>query len=110
MSVEYIYVVSDYFGTGDGASKALLVTRAYPSAEDLDENYEPKYGKHVVATNQFREIFGSFLSHGAEVISKDDFLKRYDQFIPDFTKRVINGEVETPGNFKWFGEMHINYG
>lgn len=109
MSAEYIYVVSDYFGTGEGVTKALLVTRAYPSRNDLDENHEPLYGKHCIAMNQFHEIFGPFLSYGAEVISKEDFLKRYEQFIPDYTKRVINGEVDTPGNFKWFGEMHINY-
>lgn len=107
--VDYYYVVADYFGTGEGVTKCLLITRAYPSIDDLDENYELRYSSETVALKQFDEIFGSFFGRGADIYTKDLFLEQFEQFIPDFTKRVINNEVKTPGNFKWFAEMHINY-
>jgi hypothetical protein len=109
MSAEYVYVVADYFATGEGVTKALLVTCAYPSTDDLDENYEPYYGKNIIALKQFDKIFGEFLGKGAEVVSKEDFLKNYDRFIPAFTRSAIDGGIETPGNFQWSAKMHINY-
>jgi hypothetical protein len=117
----YYYLATDYYATGEGMTKALMVTRAYPSMEDYEEqpsldglNYNPgklKLSKEEIAKREFKDTFGSFLAHGVEVMSKHDFFARFGQFIPGTVEKILNAESpeDMPGNFKWHALTHLNY-
>jgi hypothetical protein len=105
MNEDYIYVRSHYFGTGEGMTLGLLVTRALPNREQ----YDNELSRETVALMQFDETFGSFLGRGAVAISKHTFLTENEDFIPKHVKQIVNGGKQTPGNFKWSAEVHINY-
>jgi len=101
----YYYVKSHYFGTGDGSTLGLLVTRSYATVEQRDQELTGEQ----IALAQFDQSFGSFLAIGAEVISRETFLSQHQDFIPEYVKKAVRQEIETPGNFKWSAELHINY-
>jgi hypothetical protein len=105
----YYYVVSEYYATGEGMTKAMLITRAYSHVNDLDDNHEPKYSGEEKALREFERTFNNFICQGSEIISKKDFLFRFEDFIPVFVKKIIKNELKTPGNFSWFSEVHFNY-
>lgn len=105
MSESYYYVKSHYFGTGEGMTLGLLVTRAYPTKEQLDAGYTGEQ----IALAQFDKTFGSFLGIGATIISKETFLTEHQDYIPEFVRRAVREEIQTPGNFRWAAELHVNY-
>ena len=122
MSELYQFVAANYFGTGEGATVTLLITRAYPLEEDyatesyFDENNEFHLGELKEeatpanrALREFTNLYGSYLAIGADVLSRDEFLKQYGSHCPEPVHNVLNGKVETPGNFKWHSQFHINY-
>lgn len=118
----YYYLATDYFATGEGSTKCLMITRAYPSMDDYDEqpsldglNYNPgklKYDKEEIAKREFAETFGSWMAHGCEVLTRDEFLEKFGSWIPDPVKNVVTQEdtSKVPGNFKWHSTMHMNFG
>jgi len=99
------YVVADYYGTGDGVTKAYLVTYAYATAEQREDGLSPT----EVAKEQFKDCFGFFLASGAEVVGKNTFLENHAQFLPEYVKRVVTGDATMPANFQYEGKIHINY-
>lgn len=118
----YQFVACNYFATGEGVTVALLITRAYPREEDYaTKSYFDEDGFHLGdlkedatpanrAVREFTKEFGDYLAIGAEVITQEDFLEKYGKHVPDTVKRMLNGEVATPGNFHWHSEFHVNYG
>ena len=56
---------------------------------------------------EFREIFGDFFVRGAEVISKEEFKKKWVKYAPAHVVKAI--EDDDMGNFKYFSSYHVNY-
>lgn len=119
----YVYVAGDYMATGEGRTIMLMVTRAYPRKEDYavqpDFNvredgvweYVPgqlKGSRDDIALREFAERFGDWFGRCGEVVSKEDFFKRYDAMLPPFVRKMVDGP-DHPGNFKWVTECHYNF-
>lgn len=119
----FYFVASTYFGTGEGMTRAYLITYAYPRTDrdyavepryDLDEGKfypgELKYPREEVALLEFRELFGGFVGLGGEVLSQEEFFKRHHTVIPQNIQDIITGPKSNwPGNFKWHSLIHMNY-
>lgn len=112
----YQFVACDYYGTGEGSTISLLVTKAYPSAEDYAElpselnNWQGvlKNSKEAIATRIFMEKFGSYLAHGAVNISREEFLEKYGEHLPTIVLKLLNGE-DQPGNLSFSQQLHFNF-
>ena len=119
----YQYVFSDYYGTGEGRTICVLITRAYPKQDDYEVapdfvedvegklQYVPgvlKYSQKFIAAREFKERFGDFYVEFAENLSKEEFLTRCGRLLPDMVLKLVNGE-DTPGNLYFAQEFHFNY-
>jgi hypothetical protein len=119
--MKYYYVASVYSATGEGLTISLLVTRAYPKhnrdykvAPSFDDTgYNPgelKYPQEEVALLEFAEIFDPFWASGAEVMERDDFMKKFEKHIPERVKDLVSDDYKDhPGNFSWNCHFHVNY-
>jgi hypothetical protein len=119
----YQYMFSDYYGTGEGRTMCVLITRAYPKQDDYEVapdfvedvegklQYVPgvlKYSQKFIAAREFKERFGDFYVEFAENLSKEEFLTRCGRLLPDMVLKLVNGE-DTPGNLYFAQEFHFNY-
>lgn len=122
MSKGLSFVASIYFGTGEGATVAMLITRAYPMPEDYKVQPSFDNGEYIPgelvrtqderALREFADTFGSWMAHGADVYTEEQFLERFDSYLPANVKTMIQNFHEpgkTPGNFNWQSEYHVNY-
>lgn len=116
----YVFVVCDYAATGEGRTICLLVTRAYPYSEDyvtqswFDEegkwHYEPetKNTPEERALREFTVKFGGWMRHGAEVLDRSEFLKRYSNLLSPVVSNML-ASAPVPGNMNFSQELHINF-
>lgn len=123
MNTDLIFVVSDYYATGEGRTISILVTRAYPTEDDWDvkptfevgpdgkyifKNGNLKNTKDQIALNEFIDHFDTFYAMGAEVLEKEEFISRYSSFIPQSVLKQTETDSDS-GNFHYFSQFHINY-
>lgn len=93
-----MYTVScDYFGTGEGSTVMVLITKGYG----------PKTPKEN-AMDEFSRIFGAYYAMGAEIHEgiKTDFLGS-KLVIPEKTIEIL--QKNDAGNMNYFASMHVNY-
>lgn len=117
-----IFVVSDYSATGEGRTLSLLITYAYPRAEDYEES--PRYDfetatfypgklkatREAIALREMEEQIGNYFNSGSEILSQKDFLDRYRHYIPEYlAKRIEDNENPKAGNLYYFSTFHINF-
>lgn len=114
------YAVIDYSATGEGRTVCLLITRAYPRKDDWEilpssENgWEGKLkgdSKEIVA-REMRERAGDYFSIGTEHLDREEFLRRYGDWVPDVVKNMSDKNhsyILQPGNILFFQEFHFNY-
>lgn len=106
----YQCVACDYYGTGEGRTVCLLITRAYPKATDFDDEQKVKNSVRFRAAREFNEIFGEFHTRMAENITMDIFIEKYKSLLPPMTMKVLGDTGQDgPGNFRFFQEFHVNY-
>jgi hypothetical protein len=114
----YQFLACDYFGTGEGSTVCLLITRAYPRSEDYETHSDIVDGKFVPGTlknsakfraaREFAEQFGSYLTQGAENLTREEFLERFSNHLPPYTEKILTSE-DGPGNFNLKLQIHMNY-
>jgi hypothetical protein len=116
----YEFVVADYFATGEGRTVCMLVTRAYPKSSDyVKESHFDEYGKwHYEpetrntpaerARREFEDLFGAYMTTGAEVVDRKTFLSRFDNMIPPALKHML-AHADQPGNMSFSQEFHVNF-
>jgi ribosomal protein S2 len=112
----YQYLASDYYATGEGRTICLLITRAYPKKEDYE--IEPQFvdGQFVPGTlkntdkfraaREFIEEFDEWMARGAENLPKEEFIKRFQNYLP---KHVETMMANPPGNFNFKQRFYFNY-
>ena len=106
----YHCIACDYYGTGEGRTVCLLITRAYPNATDFDEEQKVKNSEKFRAVREFNEIFGEFWTRMAEYMEIDEFVRQYESFLPPPVLKVLMDSGRNgPGNFRFFQEFHVNY-
>lgn len=109
----YQFLACDYYATGEGRTICLLITRAYPHVEDYEGTYPNRTLKNSAkfrATREFIGAFGEWLAHGAENLSREDFMQRFGNHLPEYVKTILSAEGdERPGNFNLKLEIHLNF-
>lgn len=105
----YTFMSCDYSASGEGRTVCLLITRAYPRAEDYTENSRVlKNSTADRGIREFTEEFGGYLAIGAQFHSQEEFLNKYKQYIPEFAVKMLNSD-EQPGNFNFKQAFHFNF-
>ena len=118
----YQFLACDYYATGEGRSIMLLITRAYPHADDYetpgDYNLETKvYTPPVLkkgmtdkvrAAREFAEQFGGYYLQGAENLPREEFIRKYKSYLPEYVLNFLDSE-EQPGNFNFKQSVHFNF-
>ena len=120
----YQFLACDYYATGEGRSVMLLITRAYPHADDYETpgnyNFETKeytppvmkkgHTPKLIAAREFIEEFGGYYAQGAENLPREEFLKRFGHHLPEYVHKILNAEGnDRPGNFNFKQSVHFNY-
>ena len=114
----YQFLVSDYYATGEGRTISLLITRAYPHAEDYEETVLTSYPSKVVlkkghtpkviAAREFRDRFGGWCLEFAENLPREEFLKKYGHHLSDYIHDILNNP-DQPGNLNFSLQLHLNF-
>lgn len=112
----YQFLVADYFATGEGRTVMLLITRAYPHADDYEDyvltssppQYVVKNSAKFRAAREFIEEFGSYYAQAARNLSREEFLAGYCHFLPEVTKNMLTSESQ-PGNMNFKQQFHFNF-
>lgn len=122
------YVVSDYLATGEGMTRCILITKAYPAHDDYKQSNshynedgtfhfempELKDGitSEVIAMREFKKEFGDFYAMGAEYLDEEEFLRRYAAHLPSHFPMLIADQHDPnkgAGNFYYASKLHLNY-
>ena len=90
-----IYAASDYFGTGEGSTVCLLVTKAYGVGTELE-----------IAEKEFSEHFGAYFASGIEFFTEEEFFDRFSNYLPAFFHDVIR---DGAGNINYKMQLHLNF-
>lgn len=118
----YQFLACDYFATGEGRTIMLLITRAYPHADDYetpgDYNLETKvytppvmkkgHTPKLIAAREFIEEFGGYYARGAENLPRDEFIAKYGRFLPEPVLKLLNSD-DQPGNLNFKQSFHFNF-
>lgn len=107
----YQFLVCDYYGTGEGRTICLLITRAYPRADDYEGSYPDITYKNTAkfrAAREFINAFGGWLAQGAENLPREKFLEKYGHHLPEYAKNMLTSD-EQPGNFNFKQALHFNF-
>ena len=120
----YYFVAADYFGTGEGRTVSLLITRAYPRYDDYDDSVphgfikgsyvKPTLKKEItyesIVVREFVNHFGDFYAIGLEFLSREQFLTKYRNFLPLTVLSLLEeAEEDDSGNFNYYSQYHINF-
>ncbi len=107
MSEYWVYMVSEYFGTGEGQTVCVMMTQATPYGDDFAEGnfYVPVNSKQYRAVRAFHEQFGTWHLHGLRFLSKEDFFTECAYYIPPVMMKLSNKSC-----FKeFYTKVHYNF-
>jgi hypothetical protein len=103
----WIYMIADYFATGEGQTVSLMVTQANARGDDLDRenNYKPVNTKAYRAVREFHKEFGTWQLYGLRFLSKEAFYTECAYYIPPVMMKLSNAKC-----YKHFHtEVHYNF-
>ncbi len=103
----WVYMVSEYFGTGEGQTVCVMMTQATPYGDDFsgENKYVPVNSKQYRAVRAFHEQFGTWYLHGLRFLSKEDFFSEYSYYIPPAMMKLLNKSC-----FKdFYTRVHYNF-
>jgi len=105
----WVYMVAEYFGTGEGQTTCIMMTQANAGhAEDFETStnkYVPCTTKEYRAVREFHKQFGTWYLHGLRFLSKEDFFTECAYYIPPVMMKLSNKSC-----FKEFHtQVHYNF-
>ena len=114
-----IFIASDYYATGEGRTVSILITRAMPSESHYcikpewiktTDGWKYKEGvmnctREQIALEEFKKTFDDWTAIGAEVLSQEEFVKRFAPYLPPMVINYIN---DPEGNFHYHSQLHLN--
>jgi hypothetical protein len=103
----WVYMIGEYFGTGEGQTTCIMMTQATPYGDDFsgENRYVPINSKEYRAVRKFHEEFGTWMLYGLKFLSKEDFLTECAYFIPPVMMKLSNAKC-----FKEFHtRVHYNF-
>jgi hypothetical protein len=90
----WVYMVGEYFGTGEGQTICIMLTQASAGhAEDFETStnkYVACTTKEYRAVREFHEQFGTWMLHGLKFLTKEDFFGNYAYYIPPVMMKLSN--------------------
>jgi hypothetical protein len=90
----WVYMVAEYFGTGEGQTTCIMMTQAnagHPEDFETSTNkYVPCTTKEYRAVREFHEQFGTWMLHGLKFVTKEDFFGNYAYYIPPVMMKLSN--------------------
>ena len=109
MSEYWVYMVAEYFGTGEGQTTCIMMTQANPGHKEDFENSTNKYvpctTKQYRAVRKFHEKFGTWMLGGLRFLSKEDFLSECAYFLPPVMMKLSNAKCYK----EFYTEVHYNF-
>ena len=103
----WIYMIADYFATGEGHTVSLMVTQALPRGDDYpsDGSYKTVNTKAYRAVREFHKEFGTWQLYGLRFLSKEAFYSECAYYIPPVMMKMSNAKC-----YKHFHtEVHYNF-
>lgn len=103
----WVYMYSEYFGTGEGQTVSLMVTQALPRGDDFDpdDKYKTITTKSYRAVREFHEEFGTWELHGLRFLTREQFYMQCAYFIPPVMMKLANANC-----YKHFHtQVHYNF-
>lgn len=119
--MQLYYVVSDYSASGEGRTISILITQGIFEEKDYetkteyiensDGSFSVKEGilkrsMNFILLREFALRFGAFHYYGAEILTKDEFITRYKQFISHTVLEFLDSNV---GAFHYDMQLSVNY-
>ena len=101
------FIASDYSATGEGRTISILITYLLPKPEDYeikphieerrDDNGRLVFNPGVLKTKtedillrDFAETFDGWLAMGAEIVDKEEFVRRFGRMVPELVLKFVN--------------------
>ena len=103
----WVYMISEYFGTGEGQTTCVMMTQATPYGDDFsgENKYVPINSKQYRAVRKFHEEFGTWMLYGLKFLSREDFFTECAYYIPPVMMKLSNKSC-----FKEFHtRVHYNF-
>ena len=91
----YHYRVIDYFGTGEGRTIFIQISR----------NNSPQYPEDYFQKRWEKFVDVEFYLKGTEELTEEEFMKRYSKHIPERISILVKGRVLGI----WQNHFHFNY-
>lgn len=103
----WVYMISEYFGTGEGQTTCIMMTQATPYGNDFsgENKYVPINSKQYRAVREFHEQFGTWMLYGLRFLSREDFYTKCAYFIPPVMMKLSNAKCYK--NF--YTQVHYNF-
>ena len=92
----WVYMIGEYYGTGEGQTTCVMMTQATPCGDDFDralpypDNYKAITSQEYRAVRKFHEEFGTWMLYGIKFLSKEDFLTECAYYIPPVMMKLAN--------------------
>jgi spermidine/putrescine-binding protein len=104
----WIYMVSDYYGTGDGRTLCVCATQAVPCCEEdftEEDRYSAVTTQEYRAVREFHKHFGTWNLYGIEFVSKEDFFGTYAHLLPPALVNLKDKDCY----LNYHAELHFNF-
>ena len=105
----WVYMIGEYFGTGEGQTTCIMMTQATPYGDDYPPDGPDKYkaitSKEYRAVRAFHEQFGTWYLYGLKFLSREDFFGECAYFIPPVMMKLQKAKC-----FKdFYTRVHYNF-
>ena len=103
----WVYMIGEYYGTGEGQTTCIMMTQATPYGDDYsgENKYVPVNSKQYRAVRKFHEEFGTWMLYGLKFLTKEDFFTECAYYIPPVMMKLSNAKC-----FKEFHtRVHYNF-
>ena len=109
----WMFLESQYYGTGEGQTTCLMMTQANPRGDkdDFDrtlpypDNYKPLTSKQYRAVREFHKQFGTWHLHGLRFHTREAFFKNYANMLPSALVNLKDQECF----LEYHSELYYNF-
>jgi hypothetical protein len=103
----WVYMIGEYFATGEGQTTCIMMTQATPYGDDYsgENKYVPINSKQYRAVREFHKQFGTWYLHGLKFLSKEDFFTECAYYIPPVMMKLSNKSCYK----EFYTQVHYNF-
>ena len=105
----WVYMIAEYFGTGEGQTTCVMMTQAIPYGDDFPPDGPDKYkaitSQEYRAVRNFHEKFGTWMLYGVKFLSREDFFTECAYYIPPVMMKLSNKNCYK----EFYTDVHYNF-